>query len=155
MKGTILAASVLLVVVGLTRVETQTRAVASATASAGQAQGTLDRYCATCHSPRMKAGGLAFDALPVANAAREPQTWEKVIRKVRTGMMPPAGAPRPDRATLDNLAAAVETTLDRAAATVTQSRHARTPSTQSNRVWERRARSARSADRCGSAAPGR
>jgi hypothetical protein len=57
-----------------------------------------------------------LDALPLASAAREPQTWEKVIRKVRTGMMPPAGAPRPDRATLDSLAAAVETTLDRAAA---------------------------------------
>jgi mono/diheme cytochrome c family protein len=82
----------------------------------GSAQGTIDRYCATCHNPRMKAGGLALDALPVANAARDPQTWEKVIRKVRTGMMPPAGAPRPDRATLDRLAARVETTLDRAAA---------------------------------------
>jgi hypothetical protein len=52
----------------------------------------------------------------VANAARAPQTWEKVIRKVRTGMMPPSGAPRPDRATLDSLAANVETVLDRAAA---------------------------------------
>ena len=80
------------------------------------AQGTIDRYCVTCHNPRMKAGGLALDALPVPSAAREPQTWEKVMRKVRTGMMPPAGAPRPDRATLDSLAAAVETTLDRAAA---------------------------------------
>jgi mono/diheme cytochrome c family protein len=81
-----------------------------------EVQGTIDRYCVTCHNPRMKAGGLALDALPLANAASEPQTWEKVIRKVRTGMMPPAGAPRPDRAALDSLAASVETTLDRAAA---------------------------------------
>jgi mono/diheme cytochrome c family protein len=81
-----------------------------------QAQGTVDRYCVTCHNPRMKAGGLVLDGLPAANAAGEPQTWEKVIRKVRTGMMPPAGVPRPDRATLDGLAAAVETTIDRAAA---------------------------------------
>jgi mono/diheme cytochrome c family protein len=80
-----------------------------------QAQGTIDRYCVTCHNPRVKAGGLALDALPVANAARDSQTWEKVIRKLRTGMMPPSGAPRPDRATLDSLAATVETTLDRAA----------------------------------------
>jgi hypothetical protein len=79
------------------------------------AQATIDRYCVTCRNARLKTGGLVLDALPVANAAREPATWEKVIRKVRTGMMPPAGAPRPDRATLDGLAAAVETTIDRAA----------------------------------------
>jgi hypothetical protein len=65
----------------------------------------------------MTTGGLVLEALPVDNAARDTQTWEKVIRKVRTGMMPPAGAPRPDRATLDSLAAAVETTIDRAATT--------------------------------------
>jgi len=117
MKRTIFAAATLLVLVGLTKVETQNstaKSVASQPASGAQA--VVDRYCVTCHSPRMKAGGLVLDALPIANAAREPQTWEKVVRKVRTGMMPPAGAPRPDRATLDSLAAAVETTLDRAAA---------------------------------------
>jgi mono/diheme cytochrome c family protein len=124
MKGTILAAAALLVVAGLVRVETQAPPAASAeatarqaaSASANQAQGVVDRYCATCHNPRVKAGGLAFDALPVVDAARDPQTWEKVIRKVRTGMMPPSGAPRPDRATLDGLAATVENSLDRAAA---------------------------------------
>src|SRR6186713_1069294 len=117
MKGTILVAGVLLVLVGLARVETQSQTGnARAPQSASGAQGTVDRYCATCHNPRMKTGGLVLDGLQVSSAAGEPQTWEKVIRKVRTGMMPPAGAPRPDRATLDSLAAAVETTLDRAAA---------------------------------------
>jgi mono/diheme cytochrome c family protein len=116
MKGTLFAAAALLVFVGLTKVETQTSTVNRSSQSASGAQAVVDRYCVTCHSPRMKAGGLVLDALPVANAARDPQTWEKVIRKVRTGMMPPAGAPRPDRATLDGLAAAVETTVDRAAA---------------------------------------
>jgi mono/diheme cytochrome c family protein len=116
MKGTTFAAAALLVFVGLTKVETQNSPAKGALQPAPGAQGTIDRYCATCHNPRMKAGGLALDALPVANAAREPQTWEKVIRKVRTGMMPPSGAPRPDRATLDGLAATVETALDRAAA---------------------------------------
>ena len=127
MKRTILAAAGLLVLVGLARVETAASAEASArqasstrsaqgSPSAVGAQGTIDRYCVTCHNPRMKAGGLVLDALPVANAAREPETWEKVIRKVRTGMMPPAGAPRPDRASLDGLAATAETAIDRAAA---------------------------------------
>ena len=80
------------------------------------AQAVVDRYCVTCHNPRMRAGGLTLDALPVSDAHREPQTWEKVVRKVRTGMMPPSGAPRPDRATLDGFAASVENAIDRAAA---------------------------------------
>jgi hypothetical protein len=54
--------------------------------------------------------------LDVAAAGREPQTWEKVVRKIRTGMMPPSGAARPDRATLDTVAAAIENTIDRVAA---------------------------------------
>jgi mono/diheme cytochrome c family protein len=117
MKGTILAAAVLLVLAGFARVDTQSpTANARASQPASGGQGTIDRYCVTCHNPRMKSGGLALDGLPLTNAARDPQIWEKVIRKVRTGMMPPAGAPRPDRATLDGLAAAVETTIDRAAA---------------------------------------
>jgi mono/diheme cytochrome c family protein len=117
MKATIFAAAALLVFVGLTKVETQNSSSKGPAAQAAPgAQGVVERYCVTCHNPRMKAGGLVLDGLPVSSAAGEPQTWEKVIRKVRTGMMPPAGAPRPDRATLDGLAAAVETTLDRAAA---------------------------------------
>ena len=119
MKAPILsAAAVLLVVVAgsaLRAAQGTTQGTTQSTAQ-GTAQGTIDRYCVTCHNPRMKAGGLVLDGLPAANAAGEPQTWEKVIRKVRTGMMPPAGVPRPDRATLDGLAAAVETTIDRAAA---------------------------------------
>jgi mono/diheme cytochrome c family protein len=86
------------------------------TAVATGPQAVVDRYCVTCHNPRMRAGGLALDALPVSSAEREPHTWEKVVRKVRTGMMPPSGAPRPDRATLDAFAATVEHALDRAAA---------------------------------------
>jgi mono/diheme cytochrome c family protein len=80
------------------------------------AQVVLDRYCATCHNGRTRAGGLTLDALSVSDAHRDPQTWEKVVRKVRTGMMPPSGAPRPDRATLDGLATSVANTIDRAAA---------------------------------------
>jgi mono/diheme cytochrome c family protein len=119
MKATILIAAAALLVALAGPEGPALRAQSQAAGPNGPAlpaQGTVDRYCVTCHNPRMKAGGLVLDALPIVNAAREPQTWEKVIRKVRTGMMPPAGAPRPDRATLDSLAAAVEATLDRAAA---------------------------------------
>ncbi|HZI80636.1 MAG TPA: DUF1592 domain-containing protein [Vicinamibacterales bacterium] len=91
--------------------------LAAAPAGAQQgAQAVVDRYCVSCHSNRLKTGGLVLEGLPVAQAGQQPQVWEKVVRKVRTGMMPPANAPRPDRPALDGLAAAVETTIDRAAA---------------------------------------
>jgi hypothetical protein len=74
----------------------------------------VDRYCATCHSDRTKAGGLSLAGAPVAQAGQRADTWETVVRKVRTGMMPPAGAPRPDAATLTALASHLERTLDQA-----------------------------------------
>jgi mono/diheme cytochrome c family protein len=81
-----------------------------------RAQALVDQYCATCHNDRMRAGGLSLASLRVADAPTNTAVWEKAVRKVRTGMMPPAGAPRPDRATLDGLAAHVEDVIDRAAA---------------------------------------
>src|SRR5712692_2917904 len=58
----------------------------------------LDRYCVGCHNLRAKSGNLALDALDVTNVGAQPQTWEKVVRKVRAGMMPPVGGSRPDEA---------------------------------------------------------
>jgi mono/diheme cytochrome c family protein len=85
-------------------------------ATTAEAQAAVTRYCATCHSDRVKAGGLSLASLDLTQAGSHAATWEKVVRKVRTGMMPPSGAPRPDRATLDGLAASVERVLDRSAA---------------------------------------
>jgi hypothetical protein len=84
--------------------------------NADDSRAVVQRYCQTCHNARVKAGGLLLDQLDVDRPDREPQAWEKVVRKLRTGMMPPAGAPRPDRATLDRLAASLATAIDRAAA---------------------------------------
>jgi hypothetical protein len=75
----------------------------------------LKQYCVTCHNSRLRTGGLALDALNPASVAPDAETWEKVVRKIRTGMMPPAGAPRPDRAALGAFASSLEGTLDRAA----------------------------------------
>jgi cytochrome c551/c552 len=126
MKGTILAAAALLLVVASPKGPALRAAQASpsaaapgaqaASATASASQGVIDRYCVTCHNTRLRTGGLALEAMKIADAGREPQAWEKVVRKVRTGMMPPSGAPRPDRATLDRLAEAVENTIDLAAA---------------------------------------
>ena len=121
MRAPLLAAVLLLFVAAFARVHTQAPASktpppAAGTVAPAEAKATIDRYCATCHNQRVKAGGLALDTLDVSAAGREPHTWEKVVRKVRTGMMPPSGSPRPDRATLDRLAGSIEQAIDRAAA---------------------------------------
>jgi mono/diheme cytochrome c family protein len=81
-----------------------------------QPQVLLQQYCITCHNEKAKTGGLALDTLDLNHAGANAETWEKVVRKVRAGMMPPAGARRPDRKALDAFASAVEASLDRAAA---------------------------------------
>ena len=83
---------------------------------------TLDRYCVTCHNERLKTGGLALDRMDLARVPEGADVWEKVVRKLRTGAMPPAGARRPDPAAADALASWLETTLDRAAAADPESR---------------------------------
>ncbi|HEY6509404.1 MAG TPA: DUF1592 domain-containing protein [Vicinamibacterales bacterium] len=84
----------------------------AARAAAADPQALVTRYCVTCHSEAMRAGGLSLAALQVGQAGAQPATWEKAVRKIRTGMMPPSGAPRPDRTTLDQLAAHIERTID-------------------------------------------
>jgi hypothetical protein len=92
-------------------------AVASYTGIAhSEEQAIVNQYCVTCHSERLKTGNLVLEKLNPTQASANAETWERVIRKVRAGMMPPAGAPRPDRGTLDVFAASLETQLDRASA---------------------------------------
>src|SRR5881394_1313745 len=79
-------------------------------------QAVIAQYCVTCHSDKAKTGGLTLESLDVARVGSNAQTWEKVVRKVRSGMMPPSGAKRPLRASLDIFASELETRLDRAAA---------------------------------------
>ncbi|MEP7305218.1 MAG: DUF1592 domain-containing protein [Acidobacteriota bacterium] len=80
-------------------------------------QAVLQQYCFTCHNERAKIGGLALDSKDLAHVGADPETWEKVVRKLRTGMMPPSGARRPERRVLDGLATELETRLDQAAVT--------------------------------------
>jgi hypothetical protein len=61
-------------------------------------EATLDKYCVTCHSDRLKTAGLTLESIDTTNIAAAPDVWEKVVRKVRVGMMPPQGSPAPDAA---------------------------------------------------------
>ena len=72
----------------------------------------LDKYCVTCHNQRLKTGGLTLDNMDLAKVPAQAEVWEKVIRKLRSGTMPPAGLPRPDAATYSALAGWLEAQID-------------------------------------------
>jgi len=78
---------------------------------------TLDRYCASCHNERVKtaatAGGVVLSNIDLTAVAHDAAMWEKVVKKVRTGAMPPAGMPRPEPAAQTALVGYLESTLDR------------------------------------------
>ncbi len=81
-----------------------------------QDRAIVDRYCAACHNEKTRSGGFAIDQLDLAHPGENAAAWEKVVRKIRAGMMPPSGMPRPDRSTLDAFTSKLEAALDAAAA---------------------------------------
>jgi hypothetical protein len=74
----------------------------------------VSKYCVTCHNERLKTAGLSLEAVDPARPAANPDVWERVATRLRARSMPPAGAPRPDAATADAVAGALEAELDRA-----------------------------------------
>ena len=74
-------------------------------------------YCATCHSERGKAGGLSLAGFNAMRAQEQPEVVEKMIRKLRAGMMPPAGSKRPGAAAIEALTTALESRMDELAST--------------------------------------
>ena len=81
----------------------------------------LDTYCVTCHNQKARTAGLLLDKMDVEHVPEGAETWEKVIRKLRGGMMPPQGPqagapPRPDETAKYAFVNYLETSLDRAAA---------------------------------------
>ena len=76
----------------------------------------VTQYCSGCHNDKVKAGGFSWARIDLAHPDQNAAQTEKVIRKLRAGMMPPAGAPRPDAAAENAFASALETAIDRGAA---------------------------------------
>ncbi len=96
-----------------------TAASSPAAASEESVRTMLGRYCLTCHSDLGQAAGLvpvSLEGLDAADVRAHSAEWEQVALKLRAGMMPPAGRPRPDAATYDAVAGWLEAELDRAAA---------------------------------------
>src|SRR5215510_2386230 len=87
----------------------------AAPASSSQRQ-FLDRYCATCHNERLKTGGLSLEKVDVSRPDAQPELWEKVVRKLHTGVMPPPNMPQPPKADRLAMVTWLETSLDTASA---------------------------------------
>jgi mono/diheme cytochrome c family protein len=88
----------------------------AAAATAEQAGAIIGKYCATCHSAQVHTADLVLDPAALSHVQTDSERWEKVVRKLRAGTMPPPGVPRPDRPTYDVVAGFLETELDRAGA---------------------------------------
>ena len=102
---------------GVTYLQASQQGPSSPSPSPGSAErALLNRYCVTCHNERLKTAGLMLDKMDVEKVSEGAEVWEKVVRKLRTGTMPPAGMPRPDEAAYDSFAGYLETALDSAAA---------------------------------------
>ena len=89
----------------------------ASTLPAGHPDGAiLSKYCFTCHNDKRKVGGLVLENKDLDHVGPDAETWEKVVRKLRMGAMPPPGMPRPDLQTTDNFVQALEDRLDEEAA---------------------------------------
>jgi hypothetical protein len=119
--GSLAILSVAYVLFGQSAGSTPRPTAAPATASAqaipvGAAQRKmLDQYCVTCHNEDDQVASLMIEKLDTAHVGKDAQTWEKIVRKLRAGMMPPSGNPRPDRAATMALVGWLENELDKSA----------------------------------------
>ena len=86
--------------------------VAAAGSGAQELKSVTQKYCVSCHNPEDWAGGLDLDSIDHGHLAAEAETWEKVVVKLRAGMMPPPGKERPARQQVEAIAASLERSLD-------------------------------------------
>ncbi|HLK50250.1 MAG TPA: DUF1592 domain-containing protein [Bryobacteraceae bacterium] len=87
----------------------------SAQATAAAERAVLDKYCVSCHNAKLKTGGLALDQLDLSKIGENAELGEKIVRKLRAGMMPPLGVRRLDPAAYEALTTWLENELDRSA----------------------------------------
>src|ERR1700733_13817797 len=112
LAGVILAAAMLVTPAGILIADP---ADTTSTPSTEAFTALLNKYCVACHSEKARTAGLVLEKRDLSAVAQDAQVWEKVVRKLHAGAMPPMGLPRPDNADADRFAAWLETTLDRAA----------------------------------------
>jgi mono/diheme cytochrome c family protein len=81
-------------------------------AGAVEYKAMVDQYCVTCHSDRLRMASLSLEGIDLANVPKHGDVLEKMLQKVRSGEMPPAGRPRPDQAAYQEFGNWLETSLD-------------------------------------------
>jgi mono/diheme cytochrome c family protein len=86
------------------------------TATPPTAKTVLDQYCVGCHNDKTKTANFSLEKADLAIAGDHPEVWERVIRKMRAGMMPPPGMPRPPLATYEGVRDWLESEIDKKAA---------------------------------------
>ena len=96
--------------------EAQQRPAEPSTSAPSPHRAFLDRYCIRCHNQRLKTAGLMLDSADLAEVGAGAEVWERVVRKLRAGTMPPANLPQPENAMRDGFVTWLEAGLDRAAA---------------------------------------
>src|SRR5262245_23294057 len=118
MKKTFLLGCVALSFAALVFAQTKTAVPTqqSTNASATTQRALLDQYCVTCHNDKTKRANLTLEKLDLTTVGDNPQLWEKVIRKLRAGVMPPPGMRRPPVAEYDGLRDWLEAEIDRKSA---------------------------------------
>jgi cytochrome c5 len=119
---------------------------ARSAAEASAQRALLDQYCVTCHNDRLKRANLSLEKLDLTKVTGNPQLWEKVIRKLRAGVMPPPGMRRPEPAQYTALTEFLENQIDRKAlADINPERQS--SSLESRRIRKRGSRSPGPGDR--------
>ncbi|MBV9742451.1 MAG: DUF1592 domain-containing protein, partial [Acidobacteriia bacterium] len=132
MKTRTVFVGTLALLAGLVAAHSQTPASGQSSASSQPAAGLitsaaderafLDKTCGVCHSQKAKAAGmepaqrLTVDNLDPAHVEKNAERWEAIVRKLRAGMMPPSGMPRPAPAVMESAIVFLENELDRTAA---------------------------------------
>jgi Protein of unknown function (DUF1592)/Protein of unknown function (DUF1588)/Protein of unknown function (DUF1587)/Protein of unknown function (DUF1585)/Protein of unknown function (DUF1595)/Planctomycete cytochrome C len=84
--------------------------------SFGAHASVVDQYCVACHNDKLRTGGLSLTKFDPVHPQQNAEVAEKVIHKLRAGMMPPPGMPRPDPDALKIFIAGLERRIDAAAA---------------------------------------
>jgi Protein of unknown function (DUF1592)/Protein of unknown function (DUF1588)/Protein of unknown function (DUF1587)/Protein of unknown function (DUF1585)/Protein of unknown function (DUF1595)/Planctomycete cytochrome C len=87
-----------------------------ATSRSTEQRALLDQYCVSCHNDRLKTANLSLEKLDLSTVGDHPELWEKVIRKLRAGVMPPPDVKRPSLADYEGLRDWLEAEIDRKAA---------------------------------------
>ena len=85
-------------------------------AASAPSRALLDQYCVACHNERLRTGDLTLETLDIGQVAANAEVLETVVRKLRSGQMPPAGRPRPGSDSVQAFVTALEAALDRSAA---------------------------------------